>query len=246
METFSKGNFEELEKIVVPDLVRELENWERLTADSQLMEGFKADSSQRMGYMAASCNHFSLALKAFEIARKSDFNSTILIEDDKLVANAYIGQIEKAVTISADLIRMLETKKSDQTEFWKLFYIPWESTSKIKGSVSMGPQAWPKLAYELQHATLLLSKKIQIPLTESERDFLSNFEIRIDDKDVKSQISEKLPLHRLLAYYLKLMGRVEEAEQILQILISKPSVFSALQVQCAEMDIHQLKSENRR
>ena len=240
---FSEKNFESLELVLIPDLDRELEELGKFSPNSEVMRDFKSDIAQRMGYMAACCGGYSIAVKAFEIAKKVNFNSTIMIEDDKLVSYAYLGEIEKAVSISSEIIRMLGTKSMQQDEFWKLFYIPWDSTSDVKGSVSMGPQTWSKFTYELQHATLLLVKRLSFPLTETERNFLTKFELSISEDVALGVISEKLPLHRLLAYYLKLNGRVKETRQVLEKITQNPNLFDSLQIKCANMDLKQLESE---
>jgi hypothetical protein len=107
----------------------------------------------------------------------------------------------------------------------------------------MGPQAWPEFTYELQHAVLLLVKKQTIPLTEPERDFLSDFDKLIESGKLPGLVSNKLPLHRLLAYYFKLLGRNAEARQILERVIDHPNQFDSLQVECAHMDLKQLEVE---
>ncbi len=240
---FRENNFESLELVLIPDLDRELGGLEKLSANSELMRDFRSELGLQMGYMAACCGGYSAAVKAFECARKVNFNATIMIEDDKLVSYAYLGEIEKAVSMSSEVVRMLGTKSMQQDEFWKLFYIPWDSTSVIKGSVSIGPKTWSEFTYELQHATLLLVKKSSIPLAETERNFLAKFELSISKDNALSFVSEKLPLHRLLAYYLKLSGRITEARLVLEKMTQHPNLFDSLQVKCAKMDLEQLKSE---
>lgn len=243
MSLFSENDFRSLEVLLLPDLERELEVILKFDSDSELMKDFKSEIAQRMGYIAACCGGYSSALKAFEYARKINFNSTVIVEDDKLVSLAYLGEIEKSVSISNEIIRILGTKSMQQDEIWKLFYIPWDSSSLVKGSISMGPQAWPEFTYELQHAVLLLVKKQTIPLTEPERDFLSDFDKLIESGKWPGLISNKLPLHRLLAYYFKLLGRNAEAKKILERIIQHPNQFDSLQVECAHMDLKQLEVE---
>lgn len=243
MDLFKDNDFRSLEVVLLPDLEHELEGISKFDSDSELIKDFKSDIAQRMGYMAACCGGYSSALKAFEYARKINFNSTVIVEDDKLVSLAYLGEIDKAVSISNEIIRMLGTKSMQQDEFWKLFYIPWESSSLIKGSISMGPQAWPEFTYKLQHAVLLLVKKQTVPLIEPERDFLTEFEKLIENGKLSGLVSNKLPLHRLLAYYFKLSGRNSDAMQILERIIHHPNQFDSLQVECAHMDLKQLETE---
>lgn len=241
MSLFGDNNFQSLEVVLLPDLERELEALNKFDQDSELFRDFKSDIAQRMGYMAACCGGYSSAIKAFDLARKINFNSTIMIEDDKLVSYAYLGEIEKAVSISSEIIRMLGTKNMQQDEFWKLFFIPSESSLNFRGSVSMGPQAWPAFTYELQHATLLLVKKQTVPLTEPERDFLTKFDSLIADGDLYRFVSDKLPLHRLFACFLNLTGRKSEAIEILKRMTQHPNLFDALQVECAHIDLKNLE-----
>lgn len=239
---FKDGDFSKLAGILIRDIKQELDLIEKLDPSSRLMNNFKSDKLHKMGYMLACCGEFELAMSSFEKSHYPDHQTTINVEDDKIVCAAYLGDIEKAVALSSNILELLNHENIKNAEYWKILYIPWNSTSKKAGSHSMGPQKWSTLVYRLQHAILLLTKKQRFPLTLSEREFLSEIELEFPGGDIEKEVLIKLP-HRLVAYYLKMQGRLDEAKIVLNMLIKNPEEFDLLQIECAKMDLEQLDAE---
>lgn len=242
MNLFQKGDFEQLEHLLIPDLNQELVLSNQLGVDSEIMKEFRSDLAQRMGYMATCCGHFSLALDAFKVARKTDFSAIIMIEDDKLVANAYLGNLEEAITISNEILRMLRTKGLGDHSYWKLFYSPLESFRLFKGSASFELSSWTMFAYELQHAILLLEKKAYFALTDAEIEFLQTFSRFLELNPPWELVYAKQPLHRVLASYFKLNGQSEQALVILQQLNDDFDMLGTLQWESSRSDLLHMKT----
>jgi len=242
MDLFQKGDFEKLEDLLIPDLKQELILLNELGANAEIMKDFRSDSAQTMGYMAICCGHFNLALDAFKVARKSEFSTAIMIEDDKLVANAYLGNLEEALAISNEIIRMLRTRGLGEHFYWKLFYSPWESFRLFKGSASFQLVSWSMFVYELQHAILLLQKKIHTNLSGQEIEFLKYFEQFVDQSPPTDLVSANQPLHRVLASYFELNGQTDKAFQVLQHLNNDFDMLGTLQWESSRSELLQMKT----
>ena len=200
--------------------------------------GFQRNA-QSLSFMAASSGLFEESLKGFEWAIKDSYSNSIMIEDNKSVVLANLGNLEKATEISWRNLKMLRDKRLEPDAYYKLVYIPFKSNQHTLGSNTIEIDEWSLFTYELQHAILLLSKKKVTPLLEPERDFLSNFAENMSQETLTSFFATKQPIHRMLAFYLMSVDSPAMAEKFLERFISTSN--QAVQVQAAISDLDEIK-----
>jgi hypothetical protein len=206
---------------------------------SESREGFQR-SAQALSFMAASSGLFGASLKGFEWAIKDTYSNSIMIEDNKSVALANLGDLEKAADISWRNLKMLRDKRIEHDDYHKLVFIPFKSNQEILGSNAIQVGEWSLFTYELQHAILLLSKRRVTPLLQSERDFLSNFAEDLSQEMLTSFFDTSEPIHRMLAFYLMSVDSRAMACKFLEHFISTSN--QTVQVQAAISDLDEIKS----
>jgi len=235
---FQEGRFKELRDCLKDHLSYELHLIDQYDDFSGSREGFQRNA-QSLSFMAASSGLFEESLKGFEWAIKDSYTNSIMIEDNKLVALANLGNLDKAAEISWKNLKMLRDKRLEPDAYWKLVYIPFKSNQDILGSNSIEIEEWSLFTYELQHAILLLSKKRVTPLLEPERNFLTNFSETMSQESLTSFADTKQPIHRMLAFYLMSVDSPAMAEKLLERFISTSN--QAVQVQAAVSDLDEIR-----
>jgi len=236
---FREGRFKELRDYLQDHLRHELLLIDQYEDFSESREGFQRNA-QSLSFMAASSGLFEDSLKGFEWAIRDTYTNSIMIEDNKSVALANLGDLEKAAEISWRNLKMLRDKRLEPNSYYKLIYIPFKSNQEVLGSNAVEIDEWSLFTYELQHAILLLSKKRVTPLPESERDFLSNFAENMSQETLTSFFETKQPIHRMLAFYLMSVDSSAMAEKLLESFISTSN--QTVQVQAAISDLGEIKA----
>ena len=235
---FQEDRFNELRDYLLEHLRHELLLIDQYEDFSESRWGFQRNA-QSLSFMAASSGLFEESLKGFEWAIKDSYSNSIMIEDNKSVALANLGNFEKAAEISWRNLKMLRDKRLEHDAYYKLVYIPFKSNQHTLGSNAIEIDEWSLFTYELQHAILLLSKKKVTPLLEPERDFLSNFAENMSQETLTSFFDTKQPIHRMLAFYLMSVDSPAMAEKFLERFISTSN--QAVQVQAAISDLDEIK-----
>jgi len=235
---FQEDRFKELKDYLQEHLRHELLLVDQYEDFSASREGFQRNA-QSLSFMAASSGLFEESLNGFEWAIKDSYSNSIMIEDNKLVALANLGNLDKAVEISWRNLKMLRDKRLEPDAYYKLVYIPFKSNLDILGSNAIEIDEWSLFTYELQHAILLLSKKRITPLLNPERDFLTNFAGTLSQESLTSLIDTKQPIHRMLAFYLMSVDSPTMAEKFLEHFISTSN--QPVQVQAAISDLDEIR-----
>ena len=236
---FREGRFKELRDYLQDHLRHELLLIDQYEDFSESREGFQR-SAQALSFMAASSGLFEESLKGFEWAIKDTYSNSIMIEDNKSVALANLGDLEKAADISWRNLKMLRDKRIEHDDYHKLVFIPFKSNQEILGSNAIQVGEWSLFTYELQHAILLLSKRRVTPLLQSERDFLSNFAEDLSQEMLTSFFDTSEPIHRMLAFYLMSVDSRAMACKFLEHFISTSN--QTVQVQAAISDLDEIKA----
>jgi len=236
---FQEDRFKELRDYLQEHLRHELLLIDQYEDFSESRWGFQRNA-QSLSFMAASSGLFEESLKGFEWAIKDSYSNSIMIEDNKSVALANLGNLEKAAEISWRNLKMLRDKRLEPDAYYKLVYIPFKSNQHILGSNAIEIDEWSLFTYELQHAIFLLSKKRVTPLLQSERDFLIKFAEDLSQEMLTSIFDTKQPIHRMLAFYLMSVDSRAMACKFLEHFISTSN--QAVQVQAAISDLDEIKA----
>jgi|GEM_PF-3180398 len=237
-DLFKEDNFQDLKNYLSTDLEREINLYKKYAEFSEFHESFQR-LAQPFSYMAASVGLFKTAQSGFQLAIRNNYSNTLMIEDNQAITYANLGEIEKAVQISWKNLQMLREKPMGEDEYWKLIFVPFKSSTTELGANSIFVDNWYLFIYELQHAVFLLVKKLNTPLAETERDFLKVFNENLSQDQIFNLLDTKIPVHRLLAFYLTSVDSRAMAEEILDhfILESKECV----QVQAAISDLAEIR-----
>ena len=236
---FFNEEYAEVRNRLQTDLQNELQLFDAHETFLESRQGFQR-VAQSFSYMAAATGLYSDALKGFEVALKDSYSNSMMIEDNRAICYANLGDFGTAVEISGRNLVMLRDKPFDQDEYYKLIYLPLKSNNQVLGSNSLNLKNWSLELYELQHAILLMSKKKLAPLKESEIDFLESFGKSLNSYIDSFSKDTTLPIQRMLAFYLASVDSRTMAEAILERLISTSD--QTPQVQAAISDLDEIKA----
>ena len=241
-EHFRENRFVELRNFLKDHLKHELILIDQYPDFSESREKFQR-IAQSLSFMAASTGLFEPALKGFGFAIKDTYSNAIMIEDNKSIVLANLGDLENAADVSLRNLQMLREKRLEHDDYYKLIYIPFRSNHEVPGSSAIEIQKWSLFTYELQHAILLLEKKKTAPLRESEHDFLKVFAESMTHETLSSLLATKQPIHRMLAYYLVSVDSHPMAVELLERFISTNS--DSPQAQAAISDLTEIKTRGK-
>jgi hypothetical protein len=241
-DLFEKNAYEELATIIKNHLELEIEFATKFDSSSSLMRNFYSNGAMQMSYMAACTGLFNLAMEGFDYCKANDHNQMLMLQDDRAICYALIGDISQAIIHSHQVFEKVSRSQTiTSSGYWKLSYIPFNTSSTVMGSYSTFSEKWSSVAYQIQHAIFLIIKGRSGELTDSDREFLKLTDELLSEAFVKNLAISDSPIHRLLAFYLHSTSRNEEAIDVLTAMLRNEKKFESLQVNCARMDLSEIE-----
>jgi len=240
---FQEENFSGLKIELEADLPRELALMAEMEDDSDFNIDLEKQL-QMMAFMSASCGLFESAQLGFAKTDKGNFGKRFMILDDNLVIQASLGNLDSALELSSLALGSFNSDKIENN-YWKLVYSSWKSHSLIVGSNCIQVTYPSDFIYELQHSIILLIIRQARTLTSEEDRFLSDFALNLQENIQRELIINGNEYHRIIAYYYLVTNQIDKSRNLLDLLISGPTSYSAIQIEAAHMDLIELETITR-
>jgi hypothetical protein len=236
---FDKSKVEELKALLVEEVPRQIAMSEMLKGVTHL-EGEWRSQAHETGYLCAYVGEFELAKSCFSFAHKPQSSQLIMIEDNKCVVGASIGDFQSALVHAKYVLSLLSTT-SILEEYWKLIYVPFAASKRVAGANSIAIKNFDHFYYEIQLGTLLLQVNKDRPLSEADRSLLANLDKELTEERVVALQMSTDPIHRILAGYLFLSGRPALAKSVLETFMARGALFPAVQIEAATLELIEIQ-----
>lgn len=232
---FDESKVDELKALLLQEVPRQVELAKLLKDDIHLVSEWRSRAHET-GYLCAYVGEFELARTCFTFAHKPQSSQLIMIEDNKCVVDASLGDYAGALVHARYVLSLLSTTTINE-EYWKLIFVPFMASRSLDGANSIPIKECTLIYYEIQLGTLLLQVQKDRPLSESDRGLLANLEQDLTEEKIVSLQMGMDPIHRILAGYLFLSDRKLLAKSVLETFMARGALFPSVQLEAAKLDL---------